>query len=175
MRRLPFLLMALLWAFPALALPVLHYEAGPGLFAPLGGWSKVLGAGPIFSVGVAHPWKTKILFGAGLGFLQLRGKEDRDLKYEGIPFVVRGDYRLLRLHSDQEVWAWAGGGVLRSRVAFSGGQETSTDPLLSLGLSGSIPLTERLRLAMEARYDEVFAIKQHARGMSLGLGLRLGR
>ncbi len=157
------------------ALPALEFEAGPGVYAPLGGWSKNLGAGPVLSLRAVHPWKPGIAFGAGIGFVQLRGKEDRDLVYQGVEVTTRAGYRLLRMRSGQEVWAWAGGGALRSQVALSGGKETSTDPLFSLGFSGSVPVAQRLRLALETRYDEVLATRQHARGVSLGLALRIER
>jgi len=158
-----------------LAAPALEFEAGPGVYSPLGGWSKSLGAGPVFALRVVHPWRPRIVFGAALGFLQLRGKEDRDLVYQGVPFTVRAGYRVLRMRSEQEIWVWAGGGALRSQVALSGGKETSTDPLAGAGLSGSVVIAPRLRAFLETTYEEVLASKQHGRGVSLGLGLRFGR
>lgn len=171
----PALLGILLGAASLQAFPALEYEAGPGIYAPLGGWTKYLGAGPVLSFKVAYPWKTRIAFGAGVRYVQLRGKADWDLIYKGVPATVRAGYRVLTMGSGQDVWAWVGGGVLRSQIAQSGGKETSTDPLGEVGVSGSIPIAERLRVTLDANYDEVFASKQDGRGLGFGLGVRYGR
>jgi hypothetical protein len=157
------------------AFPALVYEGGPGIYAPLGGWTKTLGAGPVLDLKVVHPWRSRMAIGAGVGFLQLRGKADQDLIYEGVPVTLRAGYKLLTMRSDQEIWAWVGGGVLRSQVVLSGGKETTTDPLTEVGLSGSVPVADRLRIAVEAKYDQVFATKQDGRGVSFSLGLRYGK
>lgn len=179
MRRLIIIAFALWGSLQATsglqAFPALQYEAGPGVYAPLGGWTKNLGAGLVLSLRVVHPWRSRMAFGAGTGFLQLRGKADQDLIYEGIPVTLRAGFKLLTMRSEQEIWAWIGGGVLRSQVALSGGKETSTDPLAEVGLSGSVPVADRLRITVEAKYDEVFAEKQDGRGVSFSLGLRYGR
>ena len=179
MRRLIIIAFAL-WGFLQAApgvqgFPALRYEGGPGIYAPLGGWTKNLGAGPVLSLRVVHPWKSRMAIGAGTGFLQLRGKADQDLIYKGVPVTLWAGFKLLTMRSEQEIWAWAGGGVLRSQVALSGGKETSTDPLTEVGLSGSVPVADRLQIIMEAKYDEVFAEKQDGRGVSFGLGLRYGK
>ncbi len=172
---LPAVLGILLGAATLQAFPALEYQAGPGIYAPLGGWTKFLGAGPVMSLKVTYPWKHRIGFGVGIGYIQLRGKADRDLIYDGIPATVRAGYRVLALSSGQDLWAWVGGGLLRSQVALSGGKETSTDPLAEAGVSGSVPIGGRLRIALEANYDEVFASKLDGRGLGFGLGLRYGR
>jgi hypothetical protein len=165
----------LLGAVNLQAFPALEYEAGPGIYAPLGGWTKYLGAGPILALKVTHPWKHRISFGAGVGFIQLKGKADPDLIYKGFPATIQAGYQVLSIASGQDLRAWVGGGVLQSQVTLSGGKETSTDPLAELGVSGSVPIGGRLGIALEVKYDEVFASKQDSRGLGFGLGLRYGR
>ena len=179
MRNVFSLFAALLWALAsasaALTLPSLGYEAGPGIQAPLGGWSKALGAGPAFALRVVHPWRPKVAFGLGVGLSQLRGKADRDLIYRSAPVTARAGYRFLRMRSEQDLWVWAGAGAQWSQTTLSGGKETSSDPVAEAGLTASFVLAPPLRIFLETAYKEVFAPRQHGRGVGLGLGLRVGR
>jgi len=146
---------------------------GPGLFIPLGGWSRNLKNGSLWSITVQKKLSSRIAVEGNLDYVTLRGKGNEALRLSLFPLSLSGVYRFLPIHENLSLNLLAGFSFYQSHLRLQEGEEWSRDWGLKWGLGLETCLNSNLWIEPFFLDRQIFQKGGGANGFSAELRMKI--